>query len=37
VRVVYESAGGIEVYATPWRDLDVSPGGLKTVVTQYWN
>lgn len=35
-RVVYESASGGDLYATPWRTIDASEGGLASVVTHYW-
>jgi hypothetical protein len=36
IRIVYESAGGGSVYASPWHAIHVTPDGLATVVTQYW-
>lgn len=36
VRVVYEGFGGGIVHATPWKEVDVPPDGLVTVVTHYW-
>jgi hypothetical protein len=36
VRVVYEGVSGGSVYASEWRDIDVSEGGLTSIVTHYW-
>lgn len=36
VRVVYEGFGGGTVYASPWQDVDVSEGGLTSIVAHYW-
>ena len=36
IRVVYESSFGGAIYASPWHTINVSPGGLSSVVTQYW-
>jgi uncharacterized protein len=35
VRVAYQSHGGGTVYTTAWREIDVSPAGLATIVTHY--
>lgn len=35
VRVVY-LAGGSPVHTTPWSEVDVTPAGLATIVTHYW-
>jgi hypothetical protein len=36
VRAVYESSYGGVVYTSPWQTIQVSPGGLSTIVTHYW-
>jgi hypothetical protein len=36
VRVVYQGSGGGTVYASEWRDIDVSESGLTSVVAHYW-
>ncbi len=38
VRIVYESASGGDVFATAWKDVDISEGGggLTSVVGHYW-
>lgn len=36
VRVVYESAGGGDVYTSPWQTIQVTEQGLTTTITWYW-
>jgi hypothetical protein len=36
MRIVYEAATGGAAYATAWETIDVSEGGLATLVTHYW-
>ncbi len=35
-RVVYESYGGREAYASPWSTIQVKEDGLTSVVAHYW-